>query len=97
MLTLNKNQITGWEVTIATNFFALAIYFNKTHYEPSFPVFIGFALYYLVFLEITRAIVEFIADAEHRLKVKYMYDGGIIFVLREILVASTVNHHHIQK
>jgi uncharacterized membrane protein (DUF373 family) len=88
-----KNNL---EIILASSLFLVALYYTMTNNSHtvglSFPVIVGFGLYFLVFLEISRAILDFIFDSEHRIKVKYIFDGGIIFVVREILVSSTLNH-----
>jgi uncharacterized membrane protein (DUF373 family) len=80
---------------IASVLFSMALYYSREQYELSIAVFVGYAFYFIVFLEISRAIVEYVFDGENRIKVKYIYDTGIVFTIRELLVTTTINHHKI--
>lgn len=84
-------------IIMATLMMILALFYVETEHQRSFAMFIGYALYYIVFLEISRTIVDYALDSQHRIKVKNLYDGGIVFIIREILVNATVSHHHIEK
>ena len=86
-----------FEIVFGTLLFSFALFIKAQqvdNYQMSMAVFVGLILYYLVFLELIRTIVEFII--EDRIKIKYIIDGSILFTLREILVATSINHHHIE-
>ena len=93
---LPKDYLTFLETAIAFIAFVLTIIYSETHFEISFSTIIGLVLYFMIFIELTRALFDFILGDEHKFKVRYLYDMGIIFNIREILVTITANHHHIQ-
>jgi uncharacterized membrane protein (DUF373 family) len=94
--TLSKDNLIILETSVAFVAFLLTLYFSKTHFEVSFSSIIGLILYFMIFIELTRALFDFILESEHKFKVRYLYDMGIIFNIREILVTITSNHHHIK-
>ena len=58
----------------------------------SVSYFVGIAsviiqtLSFLILLEIVRTIYDYIARPEHRVKMRYIIDGGILFGMRELFV-----------
>lgn len=92
---LSKEKLTFIETGIAFIFLVFTFYFSKEHFEVSFSSMISIALYFMIYIELTRAIFDFILSDEHKFKVRYLYDMGIIFNIREILVTMTSKHHHI--
>ncbi|CAA6806933.1 MAG: Unknown protein [uncultured Campylobacterales bacterium] len=66
------------ELVLSILAFIVAIYLDKV-----IEVVI-YALYFLIFLELTRAILTFIR--EQRVIVRYLVDALIIFVLREFII-----------
>jgi len=96
---LIKYKIKYIEFFIGTFLFITAmVMVANDRVEPqhmSMAIFVGLMMYYLIFLEISRTVVEFIV--EDRIKMKYLIDSGIIFVLREILVTTSIHHSHIDK
>jgi uncharacterized membrane protein (DUF373 family) len=93
---LPKDYLTFLETIIAFIGFSLTVYFSEEHIEIGFTGIISLVLYFMIFIELTRALFDFILGDEHKFKVRYIYDLSIIFLIREILVAVTSNHHHIQ-
>jgi len=43
-------------------------------------------LSFLILMEIVRTIWDYIDNPEHRVKVRYIIDGGILFTIRELFV-----------
>lgn len=43
-------------------------------------------LNFLIFLEITRTIYEYIVEDGHRIKMRFLIDGAILFGIRELFV-----------
>jgi len=43
-------------------------------------------LSFLILLEIVRTIYDYIIKPEHRVKIRYIIDGGILFGMRELFV-----------
>jgi uncharacterized membrane protein (DUF373 family) len=62
--------------------------------EISFAYGVGLILYIMIFIEMYRALFDFVFDKEHKLKVRYIYDMGIIFIIRELLVLMTEKTIH---
>jgi uncharacterized membrane protein (DUF373 family) len=92
----SKNTLIYFEILIATILFTFTIFSTKETIHISFPSIIGFILYFMIFVELTRALIDFIFESEHKFKVRYIYDMGIIFIIREILVTITSKHNSIE-
>ncbi len=93
----SKKLIYG-EVIIALILFVLTLLnMDLSHMKIGFITVIGLLLYFMIYVELIRAIADFIFDSDHKFKVRYIYDMGIIFIIRELLVTLTANHHHIEK
>jgi len=45
-----------------------------------------YSLSFLILLEIIRTIVDYIIKSEHRVKIRYIIDGGLLFGMRELFV-----------
>jgi len=43
-------------------------------------------LSFLILLELVRTIYEFIVKEDHRIKIRYVIDGAIVFVVHELFV-----------
>lgn len=50
-------------------------------------------LYFIVILEITRMVVEYIRSDNHRVKIRYLVDAVIIAIIREVLIIIVDSHH----
>jgi uncharacterized membrane protein (DUF373 family) len=50
-------------------------------------------LYFIVILEITRMVVEYIRSDNHRVKIRYLVDAVIIAIIREILIIIVDSHN----
>jgi uncharacterized membrane protein (DUF373 family) len=44
------------------------------------------AMSFLIMLEITRTIYEYIVNPSHRIKLRFIIDGAILFGIRELFV-----------
>jgi uncharacterized membrane protein (DUF373 family) len=53
-------------------------------------------LYFIIVLEITRMVIEYIKSKEHRVKIRYLIDAAIIAGIREIIII-VVDSHKIQE
>jgi len=95
--TLKKDSLILVETAVATLLFGLTLYNSDTELHINFSIMISLGLYYMIFIELTRALFDFVFGEEHKFKVRYIYDLGIIFLVREILVVITANHHHIEE
>lgn len=91
-----KNIIIFIELVVASLLFAFTLYFTEGVHEINFAAITGLILYFLIFFELSRAVIEFIFDDEHLFKVNYIYDMAIIFIIREDLVIITTEHQHIE-
>lgn len=69
----------GLELVIAISLFLSAFYFDPIQVILKM-------LYFLIVLEITRMVVEYIKSADHRVKIRYLVDASIIAVLREVII-----------
>jgi uncharacterized membrane protein (DUF373 family) len=49
-------------------------------------------LYFIIILEVTRMVVEYIRSPEHRVKIRYLVDASVVAILREIIIV--VDSHH---
>jgi len=96
-MTTKSNKIIYIEVIIAFIFFTLTLFFSREQYHMSFSTTIGMILYFMIFIELTRALIDYIFSEEHKFKVRYIYDMGIMFIIREILVTITSKHSVIEK
>ena len=94
-IIFTKEVITFIEIVISLILFTFTMYHTKEVITINFSSIIGLILYFMIFVELVRALVEFIFEKEHRFKVKYIYDMGIIFLIREILVTITTKHDYI--
>ena len=50
-------------------------------------------LYFIIILEVTRMIDEYIRSPDHRVKIRYLVDAAIIAALREIIIIIVDSHH----
>lgn len=91
-----KNIIIFMELVVASLLFIFTLYFTKGVHEINFASITGLILYFLIFFELSRTVIEFIFDEEHLFKVNYLYDMAIIFIIREDLVIITTEHEHIE-
>jgi uncharacterized membrane protein (DUF373 family) len=92
-----KDKLTYVEVFIAFILFTITIYSTKENFHISFSAIIGLLLYLMIYIELVRAMFDFIFGDEHKFKVRYIYDMGIMFLIREILVTMAANHYTIEK
>ena len=60
--------------------------FSLSYYFPISTIIIK-TLSFLILLEVVRAIYEYATNSEHRIKVRYVIDGAILFGVRELFVA----------
>jgi len=95
--TIKKDSLTLVETIVATIIFGITLYYSEKPIKIEFSSMISLGLYYMIFIELIRALFDFVFGEEHKFKVRYIYDLGIIFLVREILVAITANHHHIEE
>ena len=94
----SKNNLVMIESIISFSLFIFTLLHTDILKEHlSFSIMIGLILYYMIFLELVRALIDFTFEKEHKFKVRYIYDMGIIFLIRELLVSITSNHHHIEE
>ena len=75
------------EVIVASILFALAMYVK----DP-ISVVINL-LYFIIILEVTRMVIEYIRSPEHRVKIRYLVDASIVAVLREIIIIVVDSHN----
>jgi len=66
-------------------FMITSILFGLSYFIGVTKIIIG-ALSFLILLEIIRTIYDYITKPEHRVKVRYIVDGGILFGMRELFV-----------
>jgi len=92
-----KNKLTYFQSFVAFILLLFTFIFNEKEFYITFSTVIGLILYYMIFLELIRTTMDFIFDNEHKFKVRYIYDMGIIFVVREILVVLAASHDTIEK
>ena len=51
-------------------------------------------LLFIVFIELTRVVINFLSEGNKvGITIRYMVDGAIAFSLRELLIAMTDTHH----
>lgn len=50
-------------------------------------------LYFIIILEVTRMVDEYIRSPDHRVKIRYLVDAAIIASLREIIIIVVDSHH----
>jgi uncharacterized membrane protein (DUF373 family) len=88
-----KNKIFGdsvsIEVFIASVLFAISMLVNST-------IIIINLLYFIIILEVTRMVVEYIKYPSHRVYIRYLVDAAIIASLREVIIII-VDSHNIEK
>lgn len=53
-------------------------------------------LYFIIVLEITRMVIEYIKSKEHRVKIRYLIDAAIIAGIREIIIIIVDSHKILQ-
>jgi len=88
-LDLIKNKIEAVEVFIAMVFMT-SIWMGFV--TPK--VLIVNILLFIVYIELTRVVINFISEGNSTgMQIKYMVDGAIAFTLRELLIAMTDTHH----
>ena len=90
-----KNKLTYFQSFVAFILLLFTFIFNEKEFYITFSTVIGLILYYMIFLELIRTTMDFIFDNEHKFKVRYIYDMGIMFIIREILVTMAAKHHTI--
>jgi uncharacterized membrane protein (DUF373 family) len=49
-----------------------------------------YTLNFLILVEIVRTIVDYINNPEHRIKIRYIIDSGILFSIRELFVGMVM-------
>ena len=96
MKRLNQNKLFI-ELLLAMCLFILTIYYSKEKVEISFSSIIGLLLYFMIFLEVVRATGQFIFDKSNKFMPEAIYNMGIIFLIRELLVTLTAKHDYIEK
>lgn len=75
------------QVTAAMLFFAIGIFFTN-------PVTVVInLLYFVIILEVTRMIVEYIQSRNHRVKIRYLVDASFVAIFREIIIIIVDSHH----
>jgi len=62
-----------------------SIIFSLSYFVGIASVII-YSLSFLILLEIIRTIVDYIIKSEHRVKIRYIIDGGLLFGMRELFV-----------
>ena len=86
-MSMNNNSIAKWglnlkkfnfEVVIATVLFGIALYTDKM------MDMIIYMLYFIIFLEIVRALLGYIQ--EERVLLRFLVDAFIVLALREFIV-----------
>jgi len=92
---ISKENLTFIEVIFAFISFTLTFLYMETKFIVEFSSIIGLFLYFMIYVELVRALFDFVLSETHKFKVRYIYDMGIIYIIREILVTITANHHHI--
>ena len=90
-----KDKLIYLEVALATFLFIFTLTYIEEPIHVTFSAIIGLILYLMIFVELIRALFDFILDDEHKFKVRYIYDMGIMFIIREILVTMSSKHHTI--
>ena len=50
-------------------------------------------LYFIIILEVTRMIDEYIRSSDHKVEIRYLVDAAIIASLREIIIIIVDSHH----
>jgi len=61
------------------------ILFSLSYFIPIAEIII-MSLSFVILMEVVRTIYEYIANDNHRVKVRYIIDGSILFSLREFFV-----------
>jgi uncharacterized membrane protein (DUF373 family) len=77
-----KQMVDGTKIGI---FIITALLFGLSYYVGVSVVIIQ-TLSFLILMEIVRTIYEYVINPEHRVKVRYIIDGGILFGMRELFV-----------
>jgi len=90
-----RHDLIYIEAFLAFILWGMTVYYSEETIHISFSSVIGLILYYMIFIELVRATIDFIFGDEHKFKVRYIYDMGIIFIIREMLVTMAAKHHHI--
>ncbi|MBT3882778.1 MAG: hypothetical protein HOF69_05920 [Campylobacteraceae bacterium] len=66
-------------------FFITAILFSLS-YIINIANIIIYTLSFLILMEVIRTIYEYIFNEEHKINLKYVMDGGVLFGIRELFV-----------
>lgn len=74
---MNKSNI--FIILITSMLFLFSIKYDITDIIIS-------ALSFLILMEAVRAIIEYMTNKEHRIHIRYIFDGAILFGIRELFV-----------
>jgi uncharacterized membrane protein (DUF373 family) len=85
-MSLFSCKSVGLELLVAICLFICALFLDPI-------LVITKALYFLIILEITRMVVEYIKSNTHRVKIRYLVDASVIAVLREVIILVVDSHH----
>jgi uncharacterized membrane protein (DUF373 family) len=82
---LFNSKSVSMEVTLALILFSIALMYSHI------SVVINL-LYFIIILEITRMIVEYIKSPTHRVKIRYLVDAAIVGDIRELIIIIVDSH-----
>jgi uncharacterized membrane protein (DUF373 family) len=74
---ISKENLTFIEVIFAFITFALTFLYMETKFIVEFSSIIGLFLYFMIYVELVRALFDFVLSETHKFKVRYIYDMGI--------------------
>ena len=77
--TILSCKSVGLELFTAILLFGLACLFDPINVILKM-------MYFLIILEITRMVIEYIKSPNHRVKIRYLVDASIIASLREVII-----------
>ena len=78
-MQLIKNNSNIIIFLLTSILFSFSLIINISH-------IIIYSLSFLILLEVVRTIYEYIFNKEHKVNLKYVLDGGVLFGIRELFV-----------
>jgi len=92
MLKIKRNHLELIISLIIFIFVSYSVISTEREIQITGPMYVGAVMLYIVFLELVKSIFSLYLN-ENTENLKFIYIGGIVFILREILLILSINNH----
>ena len=92
MVSIKRNHLELFISLLIFAFVSYSVISTEREIQITGPMYVGAVMLYIVFLELVKSIFSLYLN-ENTENLKFIYIGGIVFVLREILLILSINHH----